>query len=171
MVEDLTMALFSSEPEKNASAAPILKPSAMAAAEPPVPPALADLPVANAHLDRGTKITGQLRFGGPAQIDGHVDGEIDAKEITIGESAVVSAQVRAESVLVCGEVNGEITASERIELRSTAKVTGNIAAPKLIVQDGATFEGKCSMTSQSTLAEHVVPAHRNGISSTALTEA
>jgi cytoskeletal protein CcmA (bactofilin family) len=165
------MPLFSSEPEKNASAAPILKPSVMPTAKPPVPTVAADLPAASAHLDRGTKITGQLRFDGPARIDGHVDGEIDAKEITIGESAVVSAQVRAESVVVCGEVEGEITASQRIEIRSTAKVTGNIAAPKLIVQDGAMFEGKCSMTSQTALPEHVMPAHRNGSSSAAVSEA
>jgi cytoskeletal protein CcmA (bactofilin family) len=164
------MPLFSSEPDKNASAAPVLKPSVMPAAKPPEPPVAADLPAASAHLDRGTKITGQLRFDGPAQIDGHVDGEIDAKEITIGESAVVSAQVRAESVVVCGAVKGEITASQRIEIRSTAKVTGNVSAPKLIVQEGAMFEGQCSMTSQSAQHEHSAPIHRNGAGAAAVAQ-
>jgi cytoskeletal protein CcmA (bactofilin family) len=165
------MALFSSEPEKILNPAPILKPSVVEPSKPAVTPAGGDRTIASAHLDRGTKITGQLRFDGPARIDGHVDGEIDAKEITVGESAVVSAQVRAESVVVCGTVKGEITASQRTEIHSTAKVTGNIAAPKLIVQDGAIFEGKCSMTSQSALPQHVVPALRNGGSAGVVTEA
>jgi cytoskeletal protein CcmA (bactofilin family) len=165
------MPLFSNESEKSANAAPILKPSAVPEAKPAMAPVGPDRPAASAHLDRGTKIKGQLRFDGPARIDGHVDGEIDAKEITIGESAVVSAQVRAESVVVCGTVSGEITASQRIEIRGTAKVTGNISAPKLIVQDGAIFEGECSMTSKSSQHEHAAPVHRNGAPTETVTQA
>jgi cytoskeletal protein CcmA (bactofilin family) len=49
---------------------------------------------------------------------------------------------------VSGKVNGEITASQRIEIHPTAKVTGNITAPTLVIQEGAFFEGSCSMTSE-----------------------
>jgi cytoskeletal protein CcmA (bactofilin family) len=156
------MALFSNDQEKNMTAEPIVKSAIVPPAKPVASPIGVDRTSATAHLDCGTRISGQLRFDGPARIDGHVDGEIDAKEITIGESAVVSAQTRAESVVICGEYKGEITASQRIEIRNTAKVTGNIAAPKLIVQDGAIFEGKCSMSSQPAQHDHAVLPHRNG---------
>lgn len=161
------MALFSNESDKNSNSDAIAKSANALAAKsaPPAPAAPAsavERTAAAARLDRGTKISGQLRFDGPAQIDGQVDGEVDAKEITIGESARVSAQMRADSVIVCGEYKGEITASQRIEIRATAKVTGNITAPKLVVQEGAIFEGKCSMTSQPAQREHAPAPHRNG---------
>ncbi|HKN01798.1 MAG TPA: polymer-forming cytoskeletal protein [Candidatus Binataceae bacterium] len=104
------------------------------------PPALAE-----SRLDSGAKISGKLHFEGPARIDGNIDGEIDGKEITIGESAVVTAQIRADSIAVCGKVKGEITATQRIEIRPTAEIIGKLTTPKLIVQDGAIFEGQCSM--------------------------
>jgi cytoskeletal protein CcmA (bactofilin family) len=166
------MALFTSEPDKSTTTGPIVKPSPVEPAKAAVPAPAAERTAAGAaRLDRGTKISGQLRFDGPAQIDGHVDGEIDGKEITIGESAVVSAQMRAESVVVCGEYKGEITASQRIEIRNTAKLTGNISAPKLIVQEGAVFEGKCSMTSQPAQRDHAPATQRNGAPAANATQA
>jgi cytoskeletal protein CcmA (bactofilin family) len=104
---------------------------------------------ATAFLDYGTKISGKVHFEGSVRIDGNLDGEIDSKEITIGESAVVTAQVRADSIIVCGKVEGEINATQRIEIRATAKITGNIAAPKLIIHEGAIFEGRCSTRVES----------------------
>jgi cytoskeletal protein CcmA (bactofilin family) len=156
------MALLSSEPEKSASADSILKRSVAPPPKPAVSSAGRGGASASAYLDSGTRITGKLRFDGHARIDGHVDGEIDGKEITIGESANVSAQIRAESVVVCGVVKGEIMASQRIEIRDTAKVAGNISAPKLIVQEGAEFEGNCAMISQSAPQTSVATPHRTG---------
>ena len=99
-----------------------------------------------AYLDRGSKITGKISFDGAARIDGEVDGEISSKDsLTIGESAVVTAQIRAASVSVAGKVSGDIVATQRIEIRPSAKVSGNITAPVLSVQEGAQFEGHCSM--------------------------
>ena len=103
-------------------------------------------PRRRAYLDRGSKISGKISFEGPARIDGEVDGEIVAKDsITIGESAVVTAHIRAASVSVAGKVSGDIVASQRIDIRPSAKVSGNITAPVLSVQEGALFEGHCSM--------------------------
>ena len=144
------MALFSKEPEESAHpeqsamphtgmapAASPITPPAQKIVEPPAPAA--------AYLDRGTKVSGKLHFEVPARIDGNIDGEIDGTEITIGESAMATAQIRADSIVVSGKVKGEITATQRIEIRPTAKIIGNITAPKLIVHDGAIFEGQCSM--------------------------
>jgi cytoskeletal protein CcmA (bactofilin family) len=149
------MGLFSNELEKSTQSEQSAKPHNGAAS--PSTPALkmVEPPPAHAgsssagYLDHGTKISGKLRFEGPARIDGTIDGEIDGKEITIGESAMVTAQIRADSIIVCGKVKGEITATDRIEIQPTAKIVGNITAPKLIIHEGAIFEGQCSMGHES----------------------
>ena len=150
------MGLLSNEPETSAhpeqSAKPhngtaltalTATPSAHKMVEPQ--PAHAGSSAPAGYLDHGTKISGKLHFDGPARIDGTIDGEVDGKEITIGESAVVTAQVRADSIVVCGKVKGEVIARQRIEIHPTAKLIGNLTAPKLIIHEGAIFEGQCSM--------------------------
>jgi cytoskeletal protein CcmA (bactofilin family) len=103
---------------------------------------------AGAYLGDGSKVSGKLNFEGPARIDGQIDGEIIAKDsIMIGESAVVTASIKAASVIVAGKVSGDITASQRIELRFSAKVLGNLTSPVLVVDKGAEFEGHCAMQS------------------------
>jgi cytoskeletal protein CcmA (bactofilin family) len=149
------MALFNKEPEKNpkiqpttttplaSSTSPSPASSTSAVAPRPNGPAPAD---GRAYLDRGSKISGKISFEGPARIDGEVDGEVNAKDsLTIGESAVITAHIRAASVSVAGKVSGDIVATQRIEIRPSAKVSGNITAPVLSVQEGAQFEGHCSM--------------------------
>lgn len=129
-------------------------------ASPVTPPAqkIVESPArAGAVLGYGTKISGKLHFEGSVRIDGDLDGEIDSKEITIGESAVVTAQIRADSIVVGGKVKGEINATQRIEIRATAKITGNITAPKLIIQEGAIFEGRCSSTRNDSDSDQEVP--------------
>jgi cytoskeletal protein CcmA (bactofilin family) len=75
-----------------------------------------------------------------------VDGEISAKEsLVIGESAVVTAQIKANAIIVAGKVSGDITATQRLEIRPSARVIGNLTSPVLIVHEGAMFEGHCSM--------------------------
>jgi len=126
------MVLFTKEPEKNPKIQPATTPDGPSEGR--------------AYLDRGSKITGQISFEGPARIDGEVDGEINAKDsLTIGESAVVTAQIRAASVSVAGKVSGDIVATQRIEIDPSAKLSGNITAPALSVQEGALFEGHCSI--------------------------
>jgi cytoskeletal protein CcmA (bactofilin family) len=154
------MALFNKEPEKNPKIQPTTPPPAQTSSISPAPasstssatPAVAPRvngPVASdghAYLDRGSKISGKISFEGPARIDGEVDGEINAKgNLTIGESAVITAHIRAASVSVAGKVSGDIVATQRIEIRPSAKVSGNITAPVLSVLEGAMFEGHCSM--------------------------
>jgi cytoskeletal protein CcmA (bactofilin family) len=148
------MALFTKEPEKNPKLQPAVTPHGSPtlpispAASPSIPAAAPRVVAAEgrAYLDRGSKINGKISFEGPARIDGEVDGEISAKDsLVIGESAVITAQIRAASVSVAGKVSGDITATQRIEIRPAAKVSGNITAPVLVVQEGALFEGHCSM--------------------------
>jgi cytoskeletal protein CcmA (bactofilin family) len=101
---------------------------------------------AQAYLDPGCKVSGKLNFEAAARIDGQVDGEINAKDsIVIGVSAVVTAKVNAASIILAGTVSGEITASQRIEIHPSARVQGTLTTPKLVMHEGAVFEGRCAM--------------------------
>jgi cytoskeletal protein CcmA (bactofilin family) len=103
-----------------------------------------------AYLDSSSKISGKLSFDGPTRIDGQVDGEITSKDaLVIGESAVITAQIKAGSVTVAGKVSGDISAAQRIEIRPSAKVLGNLTTAVLVVHEGALFEGHCSMQSDA----------------------
>jgi cytoskeletal protein CcmA (bactofilin family) len=156
--EQFAMALFNKEPDKTAKPQPLTTPQTTATSAPvssvsqsasasaSTPQRQQQGPEGRAYLDKGSKISGKLSFEGPARVDGEVDGEITAKDtVAIGESAVVTAQIRAASVLVAGKVSGDITATQRIEIRPSAKVMGNLTAPVLVVHEGALFEGHCSM--------------------------
>jgi cytoskeletal protein CcmA (bactofilin family) len=162
------MALFSKEPESNSRPEhpdePSQSPAALAiqplggdnvALARDAAPTLRELGVAprkavdaRAYLDSRTKINGKLSFEGPAQIDGQIEGEIVARDLVIGQSALVTAKIRAASVVVAGTVSGEITASERIEIRPSAKISGSLVAPRMVMQEGAVFEGHCAMKPQ-----------------------
>src|SRR5215469_10167091 len=151
------MALFTKEPEKNPKIQPATAPQPSSTSAPAASPSPATSMTSarpngiapadgRAYLDRGSKISGKISFEGPARIDGEVDGEVHGKDsITIGESAVVTAHIRAASVSVAGKVSSDITATQRIEIRPSAKVSGNLTAPILSVLEGALFEGHCSM--------------------------
>ena len=156
------MALFNKESEKNVrpDQSVRLQPSQAVPVPPPAPmpesrgvPSRQSAPAmeARAYLDQGSKVSGKLSFDGPARIDGQVDGEITAKDsVMVGESAVVTAQIKAASVIVAGKVSGDITASQRIEIRPSARVLGNLTAPVLVVHEGAVFEGHCAMQPEGT---------------------
>jgi cytoskeletal protein CcmA (bactofilin family) len=99
----------------------------------------------HAYLDRGSKVEGKLNFERTARIDGQIDGEILAKDhLIIGESALVTAQIKATSVTVEGTVKGDIIA-QHIEIRASAKISGKITSSILVVHEGAAFEGHCAM--------------------------
>jgi cytoskeletal protein CcmA (bactofilin family) len=169
------MALFTKEPEKNvridpnpriqpqppaAPVIPIVVTTSPSPSEKPAMPArpapVAPASDARAYLDSGSKISGKLSFDGPTRIDGQVDGEITGKDsLTIGESAVVTAQIKAAAIIVAGKVSGDIIASNRIEIRPSAKVIGNLTAPVLMVHEGALFEGHCSMQPEASQSAKV----------------
>jgi len=100
----------------------------------------------SAFLGRGSRVTGKLVFEGTVRIEGHVEGEITAQDaLTVGETAVVNAQINGTSIVVHGRVTGDITARKRLEIRAPGKVYGNISAPSLVIHEGVIFEGQCSM--------------------------
>lgn len=99
-----------------------------------------------ACLFKGSRVTGQLTFHGPAKIDGNVEGEIQCHGVlTIGQEAEVRAKVSGKVVVVQGRVEGDVTAKERVELRAPARLIGNLNTPRLIITEGVVFDGDCSM--------------------------
>ena len=99
-----------------------------------------------ASLGKGSRVEGKLTFEGSVRIDGQIEGDITAQDtVIIGKNAEVTAQIHATTVVVEGRVNGDITARQRVELRAPAKLVGNLSTPSLIIHEGATFEGNCTM--------------------------
>jgi len=99
-----------------------------------------------AHLGAGSRIDGKLTFEGSVRIDGNINGEISAKEtVVVGDSAVVTAQIQANVIVIHGKVSGDVTARKRVELRAPARLIGNINTPSLVIHEGVAFEGHCTM--------------------------
>lgn len=100
----------------------------------------------NAFLGKGTRVTGKLTFEGPVRIEGHVEGEITARDtLTIGEGADVKAQITGNSIVIHGRVTGDVKANKRLEIQAPGRLVGNITTPVLVIHEGVTFEGQCGM--------------------------
>jgi len=96
----------------------------------------------NAILGRGSEFEGKLTFEGTVRIDGKFSGEISTADVlVIGEGARVQAEISAGSVIVNGEVHGNIRAKNSIELHPPARVRGNLETPQLSIDKGVLFEG------------------------------
>ena len=99
------------------------------------------------YVGNGTVLTGETSFQAMLRIDGHLTGRVSSESGTliIGSSGKVDANIQVASAIVSGTINGDITATEKLELTRTARVLGNIQAPRLVIEDGAIFEGACTM--------------------------
>jgi cytoskeletal protein CcmA (bactofilin family) len=106
-------------------------------------------------LGIGTTIEGTLKFKDTIRLDGRVNGDILSEKgtIIIGERANVKAQIRVCTAVIKGEVDGQVQATERIEVYPPAKITGDIQAPVISIEPGVFFNGNCSMTRSETAVE------------------
>jgi cytoskeletal protein CcmA (bactofilin family) len=96
---------------------------------------------------KSSSFGGRLRFEGAARIECQVGGEIHGTgTITVAESGVVMAPISAASVLVAGRVRADITASERIEVAPSGRISGRLTAPVMVVHENAQVEGRITMT-------------------------
>ena len=98
-------------------------------------------------VGHGTSLTGDTSFQMMLRVDGHLTGTVssDGGTLIVGNSGQLDANVSVGIAQVNGTINGDVTATERIQLGRSARVVGNIATPKLVIEDGAIFEGGCSM--------------------------
>ncbi|MBV9926332.1 MAG: polymer-forming cytoskeletal protein [Acidobacteria bacterium] len=111
-------------------------------------------------VGNGTTLTGEANFKGMLRVDGGLSGRVSSADGTliVSTNGRVDANVEVAVAQIYGTVNGDITASKRIEMGRTAKVTGNIQTPTLAIEQGAIFEGSCRMVQLKEQAEKVASA-------------
>jgi cytoskeletal protein CcmA (bactofilin family) len=98
-------------------------------------------------VGHGTTLTGETNFHAMLRVDGHLIGTVSSENGTliVGTNGQVDANVSVAAAMINGSVNGDVVATEKLQLGRTARVLGNIQAPRLIVEEGAILEGGCSM--------------------------
>ena len=131
----------------------------------------------------GTELTGEATFKAMLRVDGHLSGKISSGSGTliVGANGKVDANIEVAVAIIHGTVNGDIIASQRLELGRAAKVNGNIQTPSLVIENGAVFEGNCKMAKMSAAvgdkareekkAQEVRPLDTTGIKPAAVTTA
>jgi cytoskeletal protein CcmA (bactofilin family) len=102
------------------------------------------------NIGKSVVIKGELTGSEDLTIEGLVEGKIELRQnvLTIGPNARIKAQVFAKTVVVQGEVHGNVTASERVEIRDSGSVDGDVSAPRVAISDGAHFRGSIDMQKQ-----------------------
>ena len=95
----------------------------------------------------GTVVTGEDNFKAMMRVDGHLSGRVSSSSGTliVGANGKVDANIEVAVAVIHGTINGDIIATQRLELGRAAKVNGNIQTPSLIIEQGAVFEGSCKM--------------------------
>jgi cytoskeletal protein CcmA (bactofilin family) len=103
-------------------------------------------------VGNGTVLTGEATFKAMLRVDGHLSGRVssDSGTLIVGNNGQVDADIQVAVAVIHGTVNGDIVASQRLELGRAAKVNGNIQTPSLVIEQGAVFEGSCRMAQLKT---------------------
>lgn len=110
-------------------------------------------------LASDVEITGTLKFENELIFDGKLDGEILSEGVlTLGKNAHVKGEIKTKAVTVHGTVNGNISVSERCELKASSQLTGDLKAMRIVIEEGATFIGKSEVTSSKTPVTRSQPA-------------
>ena len=103
------------------------------------------------NIGKSVVIKGELNGSEDLTIEGHVEGTIQLREhvLTIGPNGRIKAQVFAKAVIVLGEVTGNVTASDKVDIRDAGSVDGDIVAPRVAIAEGAHFRGSVDMQRKS----------------------
>ncbi len=101
-----------------------------------------------ANIGQSIVFKGELTGDEDLEIDGQVEGSVNLinSQLTVGPNGQLQAEVNAKSIVVIGRVNGNLTATERVEIQATGIVDGDIKTPRLLVQEGATMNGRIDMS-------------------------
>jgi cytoskeletal protein CcmA (bactofilin family) len=99
------------------------------------------------NIGKSVVIKGELSGSEDLTIEGHVEGKIELKDhlLTIGPNGRIKAQIFAKTVIVLGEVNGNVSASEKVDIRDGGSVDGDIVSPRVAIAEGAHFRGSVDM--------------------------
>jgi cytoskeletal protein CcmA (bactofilin family) len=115
------------------------------------------------NIGKSVVIKGELNGSEDLTIEGHVEGKIELKDhvLTIGPNGKIKASVFAKSVIVLGEVNGNVTASEKVDIRDGGSVDGDLVSPRVAIAEGAHFRGTVDMQKKGVAGQQK-PASQGG---------
>jgi cytoskeletal protein CcmA (bactofilin family) len=138
------------EAVKPAGADPVpapTQPSTTAAAPRPAADARPSLGRDTVNIGKSVVIKGELNGSEDLTIEGQVEGKIELRQhvLTIGPNGKIKAQIFAKSAIILGEVHGNVTATEKVDIRDNGSVDGDIAAPRVAIAEGAHFRGSIDM--------------------------
>jgi len=127
------------------------EPEQRPAAPSPAAPAMAEAPrpvsatstADQATIGKSLVIKGEVTGSESLYIDGRVEGSINlaGNRVTVGRNGVVAANINAREIVVLGKVRGNLTASDRVDIRSDGSLTGDVVAARISIEDGAFFKG------------------------------
>ena len=110
-----------------------------------------------AFLGKGTEFKGVLSFEGTIRVDGRVEGEILSKDTLIaGDEAHLQGEISVGTIISSGKIVGNVNASQKVHILAPGVIEGNIKTPKLIIEEGVTFDGKCEMAGQKKATDQKV---------------
>jgi len=112
------------------------------------------------NIGKSVVIKGELNGSEDLTIEGHVEGTIQLRDhvLTIGPNGKIKAQVFAKSVIVLGEVTGNVTASDKVDIRDNGSVDGDIISPRVAIAEGAHFRGSVDMQRKGAQSQPAKPA-------------
>lgn len=112
------------------------------------------------NIGKSVVIKGELNGSEDLTIEGQVEGTIQLKEhvLTIGPNGKIKAQIFAKTVIILGQVNGNVTASEKVDIRDNGSVDGDIISPRVAIAEGAHFRGSVDMQRQAAPQAPKAPA-------------
>ena len=143
-------------PASGQPAAPQPTAPAMPGAPPPRPEASRhNMEKDIVNIGKSVVIKGELNGSEDLTIEGHVEGTIQLRDhvLTIGPNGRIKAQVFAKSVIVLGEVTGNVTASDKVDIRDAGSVDGDIVSPRVAIAEGAHFRGSVDMQRKAGAAQ------------------
>jgi len=130
-------------PEPERPVAPAPSAPAMTAEPAPAPRPVATTTADQATIGKSLVIKGEVSGSESLYIDGRVEGSINlsGNRVTVGRNGVVAANINAREIVVLGKVRGNLTASDRVDIRSDGSLTGDVIASRISIEDGAFFKG------------------------------
>jgi cytoskeletal protein CcmA (bactofilin family) len=133
-------------PQPPASSQPVSQQHAEAVRPQPIASVARGLEKA-VNIGKSVIIKGELNGSEDLTIEGQVEGKIELRQnvLTIGPNGKIKAQVFAKSVIILGEVTGNVTATDKVDIRDNGSVDGDIAAPRVAIAEGAHFRGSIDM--------------------------
>lgn len=150
-------------PATPSPAAPSMPPAQAPAAEPAVAPQRPPSYVRDiVNIGKSVVIKGELSGSEDLIIEGQVEGKIELRQnvLTIGPNGKIKAQIFAKAVVVQGEVTGNITATEKVDIRDNGSVDGDITSPRVAIAEGAHFRGSIDMQRGAAKPAEVKPEAR-----------